>query len=413
MKILLKIALCCTCFPALLNAQTTSSLQLDSTRTFSYLANGDSILNSLTTFTYPKAGTTITTNFSRQTATGRMQPSSRFTRVMTGDQRLLSTENETYNINLGRFMVAGRTLYYPNLNAANRLDSTVFFLGNTTTGIISRSALLYDYSYDANNNNSSYRLLDYGAPTPNQRHQFSENEYDNNNRLLNNVTSVGPSQNRLTLFARNTYAYAGDTIRLSSFVYDTLRRTWAPDIYSFPRMDIVTANRRTTVTYRWNATAQRWDQSSFSQIDYDALRRITTTYASSANSRSVYSYRGDEKEIRMVVQYGVDPNTGASTLRSRTYYYYTQSVSVRPALATQVDLTVAPNPASTDMLIEVGDRTIKAASLTDMCGRVLHITNGIHEKTLRLERGTWPAGVYLLQLQLDDHSVASKQVVWQ
>jgi hypothetical protein len=61
-------------------------------------------------------------------------------------------------------------------------------------------------------------------------------------------------------------------------------------------------------------------------------------------------------------------------------------------------VSVFPNPVSADFSVAVPNGLIRQVTVTDLTGKVVRVFNNLNSGTTVLERGTIPAGMYILDV---------------
>jgi hypothetical protein len=80
--------------------------------------------------------------------------------------------------------------------------------------------------------------------------------------------------------------------------------------------------------------------------------------------------------------------------------------------AEEVGLNIAPNPASSQVLIRThAEYPISDLQLFDLNGRLMQQQTNIQHNQYRLERGNLPTGIYVVKLRIKDKIVAQKLVI--
>jgi hypothetical protein len=77
----------------------------------------------------------------------------------------------------------------------------------------------------------------------------------------------------------------------------------------------------------------------------------------------------------------------------------------------QVELSISPNPASGLVTVTAGDNTMERISITDIQGKVVFLSGNLNTTSQKLDVSNMTAGMYIIQIKLEDGIASSKLMV--
>jgi hypothetical protein len=374
-----------------------SESQLDSVLRFEGYVGNDSLLRYRSVYLYPNPGAQVQFSYAFS-----QNPE---------DSSLLSIDSSQFDA-LDRLVfsqtrifplfdsVSSRTVNY-YLGSSNLIDSSIIF--NRDLGYLSPASKT-DNAYDAQqrlSETTEYRNIGLGwEPT-----KRTLNIYDIQGRLskVEKYDFIGTWD----LVGKIDVAYPDN---LTTISIETVVATNQPVEKVETVLDAVGNNSNVSKIFYWDAASMAWVNFLTLTSEFDANDRLFryefAFYNPDATSRFDYFYAPDG-DLSKVTIYKSDNTTQGLEIDSKSYYFYSEPVSLLPEPSQTLDVGIWPNPTSGWLYLNVPLGSV--VEIFDSKGRaVVHVRSADSQEEINLSQ--FPKGAYLVKIQQGEKS-ASKIVV--
>ena len=265
------------------------------------------------------------------------------------------------------------------------------------------------YTYDASNNRTSELYQSWNGSVWVNSMQIT-NIYDANNNLTSLLWQFWISDvwENTEL---DTYTYDANN-NLTSSLY----QSWNGSSWENSQQDTYTYDANNNLTSRlahtWNGSA--WVNYLQSLFTYNANNNLISEFGQSWNGNAwvnywQYLYNYDVDNFPQSYSYKDWNITGTKvTSGDSAYYYYHTVLGINDLMAQNGNLTVYPNPASTQITIETSTSPAQSQlSIMNLNGEAL-ITRQITEPKTQIDISSLPNGVYFVRVTNDKTIVTGK-----
>lgn len=271
----------------------------------------------------------------------------------------------------------------------------------------------YTYTYDANNNRTSL-IFQYwnGSDWVNSgKHTYS---YDANNNMTSELHQRWNGSDWVNS-DQDTFTYDANNNLTSDLMQDWDDGSWENSMqytYTYDAKNNLTKE----LDQSWNGSD--WENYEQSTITYDANNNQTSQLYQSWNGSNwvnVWQYEGayDANNFEKSHTYK-NWNAAGTKIESgdSSYSFYHTVLGINGLMAQNGNLTVYPNPASTQITIEIcALPTQSQLSISNLNGQQL-ITRQITSPKTQVDISSLPSGVYFVRLT-SDKTVATGKIIKQ
>jgi hypothetical protein len=385
-----------------------ATLRLDSIVDYNHNPGGDSTLSGLSRFTYPSPGvTTWIRSYLNQTS-NLFGEQFKYISVVDNLNRLVV--QEYYRLENDSFVVLQRRGNYYQANAVSKLDSTTYESPSSDFGYVNK-----DYTYNAADLEIQRRNYSYNSSGSLSMREYNTSYLPDGKKYIEEEKD-GTTLADLVTKARRVFEYIGDTIR-TDYQLNNFDNTWTSSRYRFVRIFSQPGDVPAEEYYYtyYQPIQGLYLQSSWIYT-FDTEGRIATEKFYSLNpstqvaTSNLYTFTYLQDNFYATIsRYEIAPATGAISLFSRSFYYYSPVSGTQSPLRSPDAVRASPNPAEGSISLDAGKQDILSVEAYDATGRLL-LRQSASGTSALLQVSDLPRGLLTLRVQLPS-GVVAKQVL--
>ncbi len=310
------------------------------------------------------------------------------------------------------FMSMGRTLYSYHNNTDNRWDTIRLEQWDSLQWIGDNQQIFF---YDANDDNVVYlhQINLSGSYDDIYRELYS---YDVNHRLTETIMQdeYGSGWENS---ARFTFNYDADDNMIDELYqyWSNFQGAWQPSHHWLNTYDI-NNNRLTRLQLEYFLSSSSWDSVFIFYYNYDANNNLLSTTQQQWNNNGwenfeeiLMTYNSFDQITSYMISHWANTSWNPDSRILYTYEEYKQDDSYVGNIAANA-MIIYPNPATTQLNIELSNQNISSIIIHDLLGREI-FSKEFNSAQCQINISNWNSGVYLVKIKTEEGEVVKKVTV--